>query len=41
LWNKSEDFLIASVAEDNILQIWEMAENICHDKDETPADDGP
>lgn len=40
-WNRSEDFLIASVAEDNILQIWEMAENIYHDEDETPADDGP
>lgn len=40
-WNRSEDFLIASVAEDNILQIWEMAENIYHDEDETPADDAP
>ncbi|KAG0564781.1 hypothetical protein KC19_8G139600 [Ceratodon purpureus] len=40
-WNRSEDFLIASVAEDNILQIWEMAENIYHDEDEAPADDTP
>lgn len=40
-WNKSEDFLIASVAEDNILQIWQMAENIYHDEDETPVDEAP
>ncbi|CAK9224331.1 unnamed protein product [Sphagnum troendelagicum] len=38
-WNKQEDFLIASVAEDNILQIWQMAENIYHDDDDAPADE--
>lgn len=27
-WNPSDDWVIASVAEDNILQIWQMAENI-------------
>ncbi|CAM6041127.1 unnamed protein product, partial [Sphagnum compactum] len=38
-WNKQEDFLIASVAEDNILQIWQMAENIYHDDDDAPIED--
>jgi histone-binding protein RBBP4 len=38
-WNKQEDFSIASVAEDNILQIWQMAENIYHDDDDAPADE--
>lgn len=27
-WNPTEDWVIASVAEDNILQVWQMAENI-------------
>lgn len=27
-WNTNDDWVIASVAEDNILQIWQMAENI-------------
>mmetsp|Transcript_9430 Transcript_9430/g.28365 ORF Transcript_9430/g.28365 Transcript_9430/m.28365 type:complete len:419 (+) Transcript_9430:257-1513(+) len=27
-WNPSDDWVVASVAEDNILQIWQMAENI-------------
>jgi histone-binding protein RBBP4 len=41
-WNKQEDFLIASVAEDNILQIWQMAENIYHDDDDdAPIEDVP
>lgn len=31
-WNPSEKWVVASVAEDNILQIWEMAESIyCDD----------
>jgi len=33
--------LIASVAEDNILQIWQMAENIYHDDDDAPIEDVP
>eukprot|EP00250_Pteridium_aquilinum_P013719 c21529_g1_i2 orf=300-1604(-) len=33
-WNELEDWVIASVAEDNILQIWQMAENIYHDEDD-------
>jgi len=33
-WNGNDDWVIASVAEDNILQIWQMAENIYQDEDE-------
>eukprot|EP00898_Chlorokybus_atmophyticus_P003487 jgi/Chlat1/4139/Chrsp269S03967 len=33
-WNANDDWVVASVAEDNILQIWQMAENIYHDDDE-------
>ncbi|KAI4342413.1 hypothetical protein MLD38_027045 [Melastoma candidum] len=32
-WNKSEPWIISSVAEDNSLQVWEMAESIYHDDD--------
>ena len=34
-WSESEDWVLASVAEDNILQIWQPAENIYN-----PTDDG-
>lgn len=30
-WNPSDDWVVASVAEDNILQVWQMAENIYED----------
>lgn len=30
-WNHNDDWVVASVAEDNILQIWQMAENIYDD----------
>merc|ERR1712046_98953 len=33
-WNANEDWVIASVAEDNIIQVWQMAENIYADPDE-------
>lgn len=33
-WNANDDWVMASVAEDNILQIWQMAENIYHDEEE-------
>ncbi|KAK6121036.1 hypothetical protein DH2020_045226 [Rehmannia glutinosa] len=36
-WNPCEDWVVASVAEDNILQIWQMAENIYHDDDDLPG----
>ena len=38
-WNPCEDWVLASVAEDNILQIWQMAENIYHDEDDLPSDE--
>jgi hypothetical protein len=31
-WNANDEWVISSVAEDNILQIWQMAENIYHDE---------
>ena len=37
--NPCEDWVIASVAEDNILQIWQMAENFYHDDDDVPGDE--
>ncbi|PWZ56571.1 hypothetical protein Zm00014a_031834 [Zea mays] len=40
-WNPCEDWVVASVAEDNILQIWQMAENIYHDEDDLPISDEP
>ena len=33
-WCETEDWYVASVAEDNILQIWQMAENIYNDEQE-------
>lgn len=27
-WNTNDDWVCASVSEDNILQVWQMAENI-------------
>ena len=30
-WCETEDWYVASVAEDNILQVWQMAENIYHE----------
>jgi len=33
-WNTNEDWVIASVADDNVLQIWQMAENIYSDVEE-------
>ncbi len=32
-WNMNDRWVIASVADDNILQIWQMAENIYNDED--------
>lgn len=37
-WNPNESWLMASVAEDNILQIWQMAENIYNEDDTDKAD---
>uniref|UniRef100_A0A804U6G4 Histone-binding protein MSI1 n=1 Tax=Zea mays TaxID=4577 RepID=A0A804U6G4_MAIZE len=38
-WNPCEDWVIASVAEDNILQIWQMADNIYLDEADLPISD--
>ncbi|KAH9726037.1 Histone-binding protein MSI1 [Citrus sinensis] len=42
-WNPCEDWIIASVAEDNIIQIWQMADHIYNDEDEDdlPEDNSP
>jgi histone-binding protein RBBP4 len=37
-WNSNESWVIASVAEDNIIQIWQMAENIYNDEGEEIPD---
>ena len=36
-WNPNDDWVVASVAEDNILQVWQMADNI-HDDPAAVAD---
>eukprot|EP00798_Chlamydomonas_sp_ICE-L_P001886 gene1886-33302_t len=33
-WNPNDDWVLASVAEDNILQVWQMAENIYESPEE-------
>lgn len=33
-WNKNEKLMLASVAEDNIIQVWEMAREIYYDEEE-------
>lgn len=38
-WNKNEPWVIASVAEDNILQIWCVAEHIYEDDDGQPKEE--
>ncbi|RHY14785.1 hypothetical protein DYB28_015894 [Aphanomyces astaci] len=41
-WNPNDPWVVASVSEDNILQIWQMAENIYNeeqDDDDVVADD--
>ena len=36
-WNANDDWVVASVAEDNVLQIWQMAENIYDAEDAMDA----
>ena len=39
-WNPNDPWVICSVSEDNILQVWQMAENIYNDEDpDTPANE--
>lgn len=33
-WNPNDPWVVASVAEDNVLQIWQMAENIYNEEDD-------
>ncbi|TVU18587.1 hypothetical protein EJB05_34694, partial [Eragrostis curvula] len=40
-WNPCEDWVLASISDDNILQIWQMAESIYHDEDDLPITDEP
>ena len=32
-WNPNEPWVICSISEDNIMQVWQMAENIYNDED--------
>jgi len=39
-WNPNHPWVICSVSEDNIMQVWQMAENIYNDEEsETPANE--
>ncbi len=39
-WNPNDPWILCSVSEDNILQVWQMAENIYNDEDpDTPANE--
>lgn len=38
-WNSNDNWVVASVSEDNILQVWQMAENIYNEDDEDELDD--
>lgn len=40
-WNPCEDWVVASVAEDNILQIWQMGDHIYLEGDDDPPKDDP
>ncbi len=33
-WNETEEWVVASVADDNVLQVWQVAENIYNDEEE-------
>ena len=39
-WNANDCWVVASVAEDNILQIWQMAENIYADDEGEEGEEG-
>eukprot|EP00468_Gymnochlora_sp_CCMP2014_P004642 CAMPEP_0167761934 /NCGR_PEP_ID=MMETSP0110_2-20121227/12460_1 /TAXON_ID=629695 /ORGANISM="Gymnochlora sp., Strain CCMP2014" /LENGTH=426 /DNA_ID=CAMNT_0007648697 /DNA_START=21 /DNA_END=1301 /DNA_ORIENTATION=- len=40
-WNKNEEWMIASVADNNILQIWQPTDNICTDDEPQNAETKP
>ena len=39
-WNAQDEWTVASVSEDNILQVWNMAEEIYAGEDEDDESDG-
>ena len=39
-WNRNDEWTVASVSEDNVLQVWNMAEEIyAEDEDEMSAEE--
>ena len=38
-WNPNQDWVISSVSEDNIVEVWQMSENIYLDEDELEMDE--
>lgn len=36
-WNPAEEWVIFGVAEDNILQVWQMSEHIYNDDNDSPT----
>ena len=36
-WHLNQDWFMASVSEDNILQVWQLAENIYNEEDDEGA----
>ena len=39
-WNPNQPWVVCSVSEDNIMQVWQMAENIYNDEEpDTPANE--
>ena len=39
-WNANDEWVVASVAEDNIIQVWQVAENIYADGDDDEEGEG-
>jgi len=33
-WNLNEPWVVCSVSEDNVMQVWQMAENIYNEEDD-------
>jgi WD40 repeat protein len=39
-WNGNDEWVIASVADDNVLQVWQPAAAVCEDDDDEEEEDG-
>ncbi|KAJ3199669.1 retinoblastoma binding protein, partial [Dinochytrium kinnereticum] len=37
-WNKNDEWVVCSVAEDNVCQVWKMAENLYNDDPDVMAE---